>query len=147
MIQIHETVRALCASVRTLTEQVANMAGVQSTSMQAANNHAVSTAETIPNTVSMTLMIRKEITEMEERKKRKDSVIVRGIKATSDAEALAKMNQAATLAVGSAVPLSSIHCINRERGIYIYKKSSESTLVHPPNLRQRLTGHMYSADQ
>ena len=67
-----------------------------------------------PNIDYLRLLIRKEAREMEERQKRKTSIIIRGIQAQSAATLKPVFDQVCNHLLGSVVPLTDIVCINKE---------------------------------
>ncbi|KAK3873532.1 hypothetical protein Pcinc_021499 [Petrolisthes cinctipes] len=55
---------------------------------------------------------------MEERKKRKDSLVFRDIRANNLAEAKVQLSQVTTAILGSDLSLDDVFCINKDKGIY-----------------------------
>ncbi|KAK3894276.1 hypothetical protein Pcinc_001970 [Petrolisthes cinctipes] len=58
------------------------------------------------------------IVEMEERKKRKDSLVFHDIRTNNLAEAKVQLSQITTAILGSDLSLDDVFCINKDKGIY-----------------------------
>lgn len=110
--QLHETVKALCATVKDLERKVSAL-----TKSQASMN-TVDLLSSLTNYPDISPAIRKEIIEMEERRKRKESVIFRGLVSADIDDAKEKISQVTTVVLGSPLPVSNLFCIDQGRGIY-----------------------------
>ncbi|MPC93753.1 hypothetical protein E2C01_088894 [Portunus trituberculatus] len=110
--QLSVMVKSLCAVVAKLTERVDQLftrstfppPPSASVSVPSADDLCIST-------------IREEIVEMEERRKRRDSLIFRVVAATNDF-ALTKIKDIVNSLLDTTSTLTNIHCINRDRGLY-----------------------------
>ena len=106
--QLFHTVRELCEFVKVLAEQMQDFV----TSQQDSASRTAHTND------SMRILIRGEVREMEERNKRKSSIIIRGLDAPTTTQANEQFQQVATHLLGCQVPLSSIICINSDKKLY-----------------------------
>lgn len=106
--QLFQTVRELCEFVKVLAEQMQDFV----TGQQDSASRTAHTDE------SMRLLIREEVREMEERNKRKSSIIIRGLNAPTTTQANEQFQQVATHLLSCQVPLSSIVCINNDKKLY-----------------------------
>lgn len=139
--QLAVMVKSLCVAVAKLTDRVDHLSS-QSQSVsppqpsstdeirnlvreemrsqsQSAPPLQPSSAEDIRN------LIRDEISEMEERKKRRDSIVFRGIRADTDGDALVKIKEVVYRLLNFHPPLTNLHCINKEKGLYRVKVSDD----------------------
>ena len=82
-----------------------------------------------------------EFREFEERKKRADSLIVRGLAGLTDAQFKTKFRDISRDLVGSCVDFSDVYCINREKGLFRVRtkdRKMRQTVLQNAN---KLKGH------
>ena len=111
--QLFETVKSLAASVIELRNQVSDL--TNQISSQAQRNYS----DNPSNSFSRNDLY-SEIREYEERKKRKDSLIVRGTSAKSDAEFAGIFSNIATRVLDKRViaSVSDVYCIKKDTSLY-----------------------------
>ena len=108
--QLFQTVKMLCEAVQTLTKQMTSLDSKEGAS-----------PTLDPTRGDLKLMIREEVREMEERAKRKDSVIVRGLIVSNGAQFSDAFNPIAQKLVGKIVPITNVVCIDRNKRLYRIK--------------------------
>ena len=104
--QLHVTVTNLCKVVENLSSQVATL---------------LSTQATRPATLSeedQRAVIRDEVREMNERTKRKDSIIIRGSGATSGDGVKIKLKDVSRRLTGIEIVLDEVVCINPTTNLF-----------------------------
>ena len=111
--QLSVMVKSLCAVVAKLTERVDQLF-TQSTLPPPPPSAPVS----VPSGDDLRNTIREEIVEMEERRKRRDSLIFRGVVAATNDTALTKIKDIVIALLNSTPALTNLYCINRDVGIY-----------------------------
>lgn len=129
--QLFVMVRSLCAAIAKLTDRV-----------DALSSHS-SSAMSTPGTSGEELRfsIREEIVEMEERRKRKDSVIFRGVMVESNDDAMSSIVSITRSLLNTAPVMTDLFCIDRNKGLYRVKISDDDTrrklLMEAKNLRDK----------
>lgn len=119
--QLFQTVRQLCETVSTLSEQMSRLVSGQQSSVLSRT----------PGDEDLRVVIREEMREMEERNKRKSSIIIRGMDVPTTTHLNEQFQQVATHLLSCQVPLSSVVCISREKKLYRAK-------VDDSDLRKKL---------
>ena len=89
-------------------------------------------------------IIREETRELEERNKRKSSIIIRGLEAQSTALASAAFDPVSTHILGSPVALSDVTCINRDKKLYRAKIIDDETRKNLLDNAKKLHNTQYS---
>lgn len=112
MSQLHDTVKALCATVKDLEKKISALTNSQ------ANTNTFNLLSALSNYPDISPAIKKEILEVEERRKRKESVIFRGLVSADIDDAKEKIAQVTAVVLGSPLPVSNLFCIDQGRGIY-----------------------------
>ena len=107
MEQLLRTVASLCETVQKLSDKV-----------ERCLNGNVSEAPNQPNLDQLSALISEECREMEERKKRLSSIIIRGVSARSSVTLSPLFDAISTELVGSPVQLSRVVCIDAEKGLF-----------------------------
>ena len=135
--QLFQTVKKLCETVQSLTSQVADLSSNPgSTGHQSASGLNPSSA---PDTDHLRTLIREETREIEERHKRRQSVIVRGIKAQSVETFKPMFDRVCSYLTGSPVVFSNAMCISKDKHIFRIKieddESRKTLLDNARNLR------------
>ena len=105
--QLFETVKSLANDVARLTQQV---------SLLINNNQRQTVGENSQIIDRQNLYV--ELREFEERKKRVNSLIVRGIDGPSDNDFAGKFGEVCLSLIGSRPEFNDIYCINRDRKLY-----------------------------
>ena len=109
--QMFEMIKSLAASVAQITQQVATL----NSSIQ--NLNTTSNTTTPGSPLSRDAMFA-EFREYDERKKRRDSLIVRGLVCTADNDFPAKFGDLTAAITGSRVAVQKVHCISKPNHIY-----------------------------
>ena len=108
--QLYEMVRSIAQSVAALTTQVAVLIS------------KISSAPALSQTNGSCNFHREslyaEMREFNERSKRRDSLIIRGSGAESDARLRAVLNEVGGVIMGNSIEPDSVHCINRVNSLY-----------------------------
>ena len=132
--QLFQTVKKLCETVQSLTSQVADLSSNPgSTRHQSASGLNPSPAL---DTDHLRTSIREETREIEERHKRRQSVIVRGIKAQSVETFKPMFDRVCSYLTGSPVVFSNAMCISKDKHIFRIKIEARKTLLdNARNLR------------
>jgi hypothetical protein len=107
--QLFQTVKKLCETVQNLAVQVS---GVDQSRPNTTGDGLNVTGE------GMRVTIREEVREMDERNKRRDSIIIRGLDAENQLEVKQKFNIISSHLLGTAPDLSNIVCIDRTKKLY-----------------------------
>ena len=127
--QLFVMVRSLCSAIAKLTERVGSLA---SHSSSASSIQATSGNE-------LRMSIREEIVEMDERRKRKESVIFRDVKVESNEDARTTIVNIARFLLNTTPPMSDLFCIDRNKGLYRVKIDDDDTrrklVMEAKNLR------------
>lgn len=105
--QLLLTVAKLCETVQKLSDKVD---GLLNGSVDALRPH--------PSSDQLRALVSEECREMEERKKRLSSIIIRGVNARSPAALSPIFDSITTELVGSQIQLSDVVCINADRGLF-----------------------------
>ena len=116
--QLFLTVRMLCESVQALTAQVSSLhaQGNATGTLSLPASGPASTAGS--DSEQMRSLIREEAREMEERRKRKCSIIVRGVEADSVPTFKPAFDRVCNHLVGSVIPVTNVVCINKDRRLF-----------------------------
>ena len=109
MTQLYEMVKSLAVTVNAMSNQVATL----TTSLQSHNSSTDRTARNLDDETLFT-----KFYEFEERKKRKTSIVVKGLNALNNAEFTDKFGDVAEAITGERVIPCNVYCINAERHIY-----------------------------
>ena len=115
LAQVFEIVKSLAVNVTQLTSQVSLLLS------NAGNNgsHQVSNQDGSPLSGSITRdNLYVELREYEERKKRSNSIIVKGTAAQSDADFSTTFGNVCQYLLGATPVVNDVFCISRERSIY-----------------------------
>ena len=116
--QLFQTVKKLCETVQALSEQVSGM-------VTDAGGHAAAGHTRSPPVEGTRLVIREEIRELEERRKRRLSIVIRGLSVPSCEELNQAFDPVAKKLTGGPVLLSDIVCLNQDENLYRAKVSSD----------------------
>ena len=114
--QLHEMLSALCQSVSALLSRVQELESAPRSALP-----AVQTAEASDVTISaegMRQKIREEVREMEERSKRKDFIVIRGLICDSNLVFCERFAEISTAITGRSVAVSDVALVNREKKVY-----------------------------
>ena len=112
--QLFEMVKSIAQSVAGLTTKLESIVSSRSSDTQHVSG-------TIVTGVTSRDSLFSEFREYEERKKRRESLIVRGIVAANDSEFSRKFGGVSSAIVGNNVVPESIVCINRQNHLYRIK--------------------------
>ena len=126
--QLHQTVKMLCKAVEAMSLQMARFVGPVGDA--SARPGADSAVVSIGDVDVVRASIREEVREVEEQTKRKDSVIIRGLKAENEGDLCEKFKAVSSRLIGSEIVLSGIVCINKEKDMYRAKIVSDGKRVH-----------------
>ena len=114
-------VRSLCAVVAKLTERFD-----QFCALPRASHPPPGASQLSSGTVDdLSFRIREEIVEMDERRKRRDSVIFRGVKVEGDPQAMDKIKVIIFSLLNLHPHITNLFCINREKGLYRIKMTED----------------------
>ena len=105
--QLLQTVAKLCESVQKLSDRVDGLL-----------SRGSNTAGTLPNSDEISALISEECREIEERKKRQSSIIIRGVNVRSVAELNPVFDELSTELLGSAITLGEAVCIDADKGLF-----------------------------
>ena len=111
--QLFETVKNLCQTVSILSADVKKLFDA-----------SVSNSRESGPPVSMRLAIQEEIREMDERSKRRDSIVIRGLEGSNDHEANEQFKPIVRHIIGRDIQLDNFTCINREKNLFRGKITS-----------------------
>lgn len=129
--QLFQTVKKLCETVQILSDQMRNI--VDGSVRQGIPPNP-------PPVEGTRVLIREEIREMEERKKRRLSIIVTGLNIPDDSNLSAAFDPVARHLTGGPVPLSDIVCIDGDKKMFRAKVGSDAIkkklLENAPSLAQ-----------
>ena len=126
--QLHQTVKMLCRAVETMSLQMAKIVGPSVAEVSA--RPGADAVLSIGDVDAVRASIKEEVREVEEQTKRKDSVIIRGLKAVNEGDLCEKFKAVSSRLIGSEIVLSGIVCINREKDMYRAKIVSDANRVH-----------------
>ena len=133
--QVFEIVKALAVSMTSLTQQVTALAAtVANTKAAPAPTMPPPDRSAIPGTPSARQgapmnrgALLGELREFEERQRRRDSVIVRGLEANTNEEVGHMFGNISTMLIGRRVPAEGLYCIDRTKRLYRLKISDRDT--------------------
>lgn len=111
--QLLQTVSKLCETVQKLSEKVDGL-------LSGNTGSAVSQQ---PNSDQLSALVSEEFREMEERRKRVSSIIIRGVNVRSPSALNPLFENLSTELMGSPVLLSDVVCLNAEKGLFRAKIS------------------------
>lgn len=114
--QLFQTVKKLCETVQSLSEQMRGL--VNCPTQQGGSLHSAPVEDS-------RLLIREEIREMEERRKRRLSVVIAGLDIPADGNLSVAFDPIARKLTGGPVPLSQIVCIDQDKKLYRAKVGSD----------------------
>ena len=114
--QLFEMVRSLATTVADLTGQVRLMCS-QNVARPSSGNDFSSSSPVIRSRAELF----SELREFDEQKKRRCSLIVKGIQATTDDQFVPVFQNVSQVLTGTAVTPDEVYCINRENKIYRVK--------------------------
>ncbi|KAK4313912.1 hypothetical protein Pmani_014774 [Petrolisthes manimaculis] len=137
--QLFLTVKKLCETVKSLSRQVATMTGVVGSGPAGTSPTLVGSSFREGND-SIRVMIREEAREMEERRKRKQSIIIKGFQAQTVDELIPVFNEVSTFLLGGRVPLTDIFCISKEKHIFRAKIEGDETRKNVLDNARKLHG-------
>ena len=126
--QLHQTVKMLCKAVEAMSLQMTKFVRPPVSDVSA--NLGTDAAVAVGNVDAVRASIREEVREVEEQSKRKDSVIIRGLKAVNEGDLCEKFKAISSRLVGSEIVLSGIVCINKEKDMYRAKIVCDATRAH-----------------
>ena len=115
--QLHQTVKKLCETVQELTMQMKQ-------AVSGGTGDRPSLPPGPPLIEGNRALIREEIREMEERKKRSLSIIIKGLDVSDPQDLSAAFNPIAVKLTGGSVSLLEVVCINLEDKMFRAKVSS-----------------------
>ena len=133
------TVGQLFEMIRSLTILVTNLANQMSTVTSNSNANQFSSGNTSP-VVNENLYA--ELWEFEERKKRRESLIIRGSGAQSNAQLSGIFEDISSELVGTRVTPDEIHCINSENSLYRVKLVNSRVRMNILENSRNLRGSM-----
>ena len=107
LMQLFEIVKSLAQTIANLSCKVDSLVNSQQSPQTPSQNPPISRES---------LFI--EFHEFEERKKRKDSIIVRGITASNNEEFKTVFTGVSRELVGRVITLTDVHCISQQRKMY-----------------------------
>lgn len=110
--QLFTMVKSLCSAIAKLTERVDSLAP---------NAIAPVSVTRGSSGEDLKMAIREEIVEMEERKKRRESVIFRGVGAESNDDARSRIANITRFLLNDTPLMSDLFCIDRNKGLYRVK--------------------------
>ena len=113
--QLFETVRGLCETVSKLSAEMRTL--MHSIEQLKAGSMTPAVAA-VSNDEHFKTAVREEVREMEERQKRKTSIIIRGLDVDSVDHVRQTFEPVARSIVGGTVELSDIVCISREKKLF-----------------------------
>ena len=132
--QLFLMVKSLCAAVAKLTEKVDTVASIPNVTP------SFQTQGTSGDDLRMS--IREEIIEMEERRKRRESVIFRGILVDSNDDARSSMDNITRFLLNVSPPMTDLYCIDRTKGLYRVKVTDDDArrklVMEAKNLRNNI---------
>ena len=112
--------------VKSLAETVANLANqVQSSLVAGGLGQNPRTSHSSPAITRENFFV--EMREYEDRKRRRDCIIVRSSSARSQAEFVGEFSSVSQFLVGSPIPAESVHCINADTGMFRAKISNQES--------------------
>lgn len=120
IIQLCGIVRAHCASVMALARQVSVLTNIQG------SRSPVNQLTNLTDSPDVSIAIRRETVEIEELRKKKESLIFQGIISANLDEARVKIAQVTAVILGSPLPIPGLVCIDHVKGIY---RPSVQTLI------------------
>ena len=138
--QLLQTVKKLCETMHTLSAKVASLTTTPPPPLPPAPqpNPASAAQDHVPDESSRRL-IREEIREMNERQKRVDSLIVRGIDAPDNSLFKQNFSSVTCYLLGNPVDFTDLICINRDKKLYRLKvtnsEARKSVLDKARNLK------------
>ena len=120
--QLFQQIKGICSTVKDLVDQVkaltlAAAPGQGPTSVPLSTFQPTEPSPQQP-AVNYRSIVHEELKEMKERDKRKQSVIIKGLKATSGSDLAVKFEQLTEQQMGRKVSLSDISAISGHTGIY-----------------------------
>ena len=141
--QLFQTVKKLCENVQTLSAQVAtltsgpshnpshNVSSLAGLSNGQASYSAVAgqpnpLAGISPEPDQLRALIRREAREMEERQKRRESIIIRGIEAQTVDSFLPVFNRISEFLIGTYATPTNIMCIDKDKRLFRAKINDDS---------------------
>ena len=133
--QVFEIVKALAVSMTSLTQQVTALAAtVANTKAAPAPTMPPPDRSAIQGTPSAQQgapinrgALFAEMREFEERQRRRESVIVRGLEANTNEEVGHMFGNITTMLIGRRVPAESLYCIDRSKCLYRLKVNDKDT--------------------
>ena len=132
--QLYSMVKALTMSVAELTKQVSSL----TTQMQAGpQQHGQGSA---PQSI-LRDEVREEVRELEEQRKRKDSLFIRGISAQNDVEFTNKFKSVCQAVTGQPLAPDSVFCIDRVKMLYRVKVTNVEHRTNILNTAKNLKDH------
>lgn len=119
-------VKLLCTMVFTLEDSLASHSSSASPTQVASGD-------------DLRMSIREEIVEMDERRKRKESVIFRGVKVESNEDARTSIANITRYLLNTTPSMSDLFCIDRNKGLYRVKIADDDSrrklVMEAKNLR------------
>ena len=149
--QLFQTVKKLCETVQTLSAKQDSINSEQDES----THHRLYPSPTLPPPSSSTesdrdhlrTLIREETRELEERSKRKSSIIIRGLDVHDAASVGVAFDPVSRHIVGSSITLSDVTCISRDKKLYRAKILDEEVrknlLDNTKTLHNTQYSHIY----
>ena len=93
------------------------------------------------------MMVREELLELDERKKRRSSLVIRGLRASTTAEATARFAEVTETLIGEKVVLSETCCIKKSSDLYRGNvhctRQRQLILDHAKDLKDSTLSHVY----
>ena len=136
--------KTLCETVHTLSTQVRDL--LEGTSVRQQNQTPLSLSQGGDDD-RLRVIIREESREMEERRKRKTLIVIRGVEAGGVAGVSAAFGPVARELTGGAVQLSDVLCINRDKKMYRAKISDDEVrdklISNAKNLKNSQFSHIF----
>ena len=129
MLQLFNIVKSVAESVAQMTQQVNHLVNIsQNVSPSTSNSPTAVTQNSSPNMLTRENLY-VEMREFEERQKRRDSVVVRGVRSGSDQEFTQTFGNVVSTILDrrTTIDPSNVYCINREHCIYRVKISNRDT--------------------
>lgn len=128
--QLFLTVKKLCETMQALTKQVAELrarppvpgcngdSGMAQPSFSAVAAQSGSLGDASPGSDQLRALIRNETREMEERQKRKKSIIIRGVNAQTSDTLIPVFGEISNFLINSQAALTNITCIDRDKRLF-----------------------------
>ena len=129
MLQLFNIVKSVAESVAQMTQQVNHLVNISQKFSPSSSNSPSAVSQNSSQNILSRENLYVEMREFEERQKRRDSVVVRGIRGGSDQEFSQAFGNVASSILDRRVMIdpSNVYCINRENCLYRVKISNRDT--------------------